>query len=109
MEKFSPDQEPPEVSTGGKVKRWVFVAGNLELIRYEYEAGTRFPEHSHPEEQVTVVIEGGITFHFPDRDVTLGAGDMLHIPGDTPHSATSAISGKTVTINVFHPPRKVRP
>ncbi|RMG59228.1 MAG: cupin domain-containing protein [Deltaproteobacteria bacterium] len=109
VKKVSPDSEPPEEREGGSVRRWVYTEGKLEVVIYEYDGGTRFPEHSHPEEQVTVVLEGGLTFHSGGREVHLEKGEILFIPPSLPHSATSREGCRTRTINIFTPPRKERP
>jgi quercetin dioxygenase-like cupin family protein len=100
---------PVERLFGGKVLRKVFSTENIEIVSYTYEEGSHFPEHSHPEEQVTIVEKGEITFELEGTHVKLGRGDVVYIPPDVPHSARAGLSGRAHTINIFYPPRKKRP
>src|SRR5713101_2950002 len=42
-------------------------------------------EHSHPHEQVGMVLEGRVVFHIGGEEKTLGPGDMFRIPGNVKH------------------------
>src|SRR4051812_11480767 len=42
-------------------------------------------EHSHPHEQVGMVLEGRATFYIGDEEKTLGNGEMYRIPGHVKH------------------------
>lgn len=66
--------------------------------------GSVMPMHSHPHEQVTHIHEGTLRM-VVGRDVhTLGAGDLLAIPPNTPHSA-EALTDVSLT-DVFTPVRE---
>jgi quercetin dioxygenase-like cupin family protein len=82
---------------------------NLEIVEYVYKAGAHFPEHRHPEEQVTIVESGEITFSIDGEELALKEGDICHIPPNKFHSAKVLTSREVRTLNVFHPPRKTRP
>jgi len=44
------------------ITRQTVQAANQTLIRYVYSPDSVFPEHHHPEEQVTCVLSGQIEF-----------------------------------------------
>lgn len=74
----------PDVPGAGK---WAVGLEKSMLTYFELESDTVFPEHSHPAEQITMVLEGELTFDFDGKSVTLKAGDVIAIPSNKAHSA----------------------
>jgi mannose-6-phosphate isomerase-like protein (cupin superfamily) len=50
--------------------------------------GDTYGAHDHGYHKVLFCLEGSITFHLADGDVTLGRGDRLDLEPGTEHSAT---------------------
>ena len=73
----------------------------LTATLYRYGAGSSWEEHQHPQDQVTMVLEGVIDFVVDGDAVRLHAGQLATLPGGTPHSATVPDDGDAVSINVF--------
>lgn len=69
------------------------------ITRYIYQPGSVFPQHHHPEEQITVVHEGSIEFDVGGRNVILRAGDLAVIPAGVPHGARVVGDEAVVTDN----------
>jgi quercetin dioxygenase-like cupin family protein len=61
--------------------------------------------HSHPHEQMGVLLEGELTFTIGGQTRTLRPGDMWRIPGGVVHSAVAG-DALTRAIDVFHPVRE---
>jgi quercetin dioxygenase-like cupin family protein len=61
--------------------------------------------HSHPHEQVGMVIEGQAVFQVGDEEKTLGPGDMYRIPGNVTHRVV-ALEGTVKALDIFHPIRE---
>lgn len=68
-------------------KMWAVGLGKSMLTYFELEPNTKFPEHSHEAEQITLVLEGELTFAYDGQKVTLKAGDVIAIPSNAVHSA----------------------
>jgi quercetin dioxygenase-like cupin family protein len=85
-----------------KLTQQIFSTGSVMLVRYVYEPGLNFPEHSHPQEQVTMVEEGQLEFVVDGEKVLLKEGDLCAIPPNVPHS-TSVGSKRSVAISIFTP------
>jgi quercetin dioxygenase-like cupin family protein len=81
-------------------------SGTIQVIQYRYLPGSVFEEHSHPEEQMTIGIEGDLEFEIEGKKVLLGPGSIAHIPGGAPHSAVNKGDVQAITINIYSPPRK---
>lgn len=93
----------------GLVLRRVIQTKNIEIVEYIYKPGAYFPEHSHREEQVTIVDSGKILFYVDGREQELKEGDICYIPPFQRHSARVLGEEDVRTINIFHPSRKTRP
>lgn len=80
-------------------------AHRMTLTTYRFAPGSRFPRHSHPQEQVVVVAEGSITFSSPAQTVTVTRDQVLVIPPDIQHEATAGGDG-AVVVSVVAPARQ---
>lgn len=61
-------------------------------------------EHSHPHEQVGIVVEGRATFIIGGEQKTLGPGDMYRIPGNVKHKVI-ALDQRVKALDIFDPIR----
>ncbi|MBI3410060.1 MAG: cupin domain-containing protein [Planctomycetes bacterium] len=80
-------------------------AEKMMLSYAELEAGAVVGEHSHPHEQVGLVISGKATFWIGGEEKTLGPGDMFRIPGNVKHRVV-ALEGLVRILDIFHPIRE---
>jgi quercetin dioxygenase-like cupin family protein len=62
-------------------------------------------EHSHPHEQVGMLLEGGATFYIGTEEKTLGPGDLYRIPGNIRHKVI-VLDQPTRAIDIFCPIRE---
>jgi len=83
--------------------RQLVVGQNIMLARVLLKKGCVVPEHSHPNEQVTYVLEGVLKFSIDGREILVHAGETLTIPPNMPHRAEAVED--TVDLDVFYPPR----
>jgi quercetin dioxygenase-like cupin family protein len=82
---------------------------NQTLVRYIYQPGSVFPVHSHPEEQITIVLSGTIDFTVAGVPLTLAAGESALIPANVPHGATVTGPEVVETLNTMSPRRANAP
>lgn len=76
----------------------------MTLGYVELEAGSSIPLHSHPQEQITYLIEGELDMLIGGEPCLLTAG-MYHVIGsDVPHSAVAKTACKV--IDTFCPVRE---
>ena len=74
---------------------------DLTVTTYRYQPGATWQEHAHPEDQMTMLLSGdALAFRVDGREVELRPGELVLIPGGTPHSATVG-NGEVVTLNVW--------
>jgi quercetin dioxygenase-like cupin family protein len=62
-------------------------------------------EHSHPHEQVGMVIEGRAVFTIGEEEKALGPGDMYRIPGNVKHRVV-ALAQAVKALDIFFPIRE---
>lgn len=65
------------------------------------------PQHSHPWEQTTIVIEGNVDFLVDGERISLGTHDAVEIPPDVPH-ASRAVTSEPARLLAFWPLREDR-
>jgi quercetin dioxygenase-like cupin family protein len=63
----------------------------------------RAPEHSHPYDELVLVLEGEGVAHVPGADRPLAPGTRLHLPPGQPHCLENTGPGTLVGLGVFHP------
>ena len=81
-------------------------AGEHMMLSYvQCEPGAIVEEHSHPHEQVGMIVKGSGTFHVGNEERLLRPGDMYRIPGNVVHRVVAANEG-LVALDVFHPIRE---
>ena len=61
--------------------------------------------HSHPHEQMGMLLEGELTFTIGGQTRTLAPGEMWHIPGGVLHSAVAG-DAPVKALDFFHPIRE---
>jgi len=89
--------EEKELVAGFKVR---FVhSENMTFSYWNIEAGAQLPEHSHPHEQVTNVLEGEF-----EQTKRLGPGSVVIIPPHAVHSGKSVTRSRVM--DVFYPIRE---
>ncbi len=76
--------------TGAKM--WAVGLEKSMLTYFEMEPNTVFPEHSHEAEQITLILEGELTFAYESERVTLKAGEVIAIPSNVKHSAHTGMA-----------------
>jgi quercetin dioxygenase-like cupin family protein len=79
------------------------------MVRYVYAPGSVFPLHSHPQEQITVVISGEILFTVGGEERLLGPGGVAVIPGGIEHGARVPGRETVETFNALSPRRETAP
>ena len=84
------------------------ITGDRMMISHVYlKKGSIVPQHSHENEQITYILEGGLRFWIgPDGSqvIDVMAGEVLHIPSLVLHKAEALED--TLDVDVFSPPRE---
>ena len=84
------------------------ITGDRMMLAHVYiKKGGVVPQHSHENEQITYILEGGLRFWIGADEsevIDVLAGEVLHIPSHVPHKAEALAD--TLDVDVFSPPRQ---
>jgi quercetin dioxygenase-like cupin family protein len=79
-------------------------SANLTVAKIYLGRGAIVPEHSHTNEQVTMLMEGYLKFVHPGGEILLRPGQALEIPPGTPHRVEALED--SLAIDLFAPRRE---
>lgn len=86
------------------IARQMIVGANEMIVRWEFRKGGVAGRHSHPHEQIVMMVSGRLRLAVGDEEKILGSRDIVVIPPDVPHEAEALED--TVVIDIFSPPRE---
>ncbi len=88
-----------------KISRQMTSGASSTIARVLLARGAYVPRHSHVNEQVTMILEGCLRFHFDDgTEISVRPGQVLVIPANVPHAAVAIED--TIDIDFFTPRRE---
>jgi quercetin dioxygenase-like cupin family protein len=68
------------------------------------DPGAVVPEHSHPHEQMGMMVSGDMELTVAGKTRRLSGNDLYLIPGGVPHKVVTGPQG-AVALDAFSPPR----
>jgi len=87
------------------IKRQMVVGQNFMICRFTFDPFLVTPEHTHPHEQMTLVMQGKVKFIIDGESKIVSPGDVLHFPPNNRHGATM-LDEEVVLIDIFSPLRE---
>jgi quercetin dioxygenase-like cupin family protein len=87
-----------------KLSRQMISGENATISQLVLKKGAVVPRHSHTNEQYSWIISGSLKFIFDDREILVGAGEILVIPPNAAHGAVALED--TVDVDIFAPRRE---
>lgn len=95
----------PVEQTAEGIERQMVVGRNVMMCRFRFAPFLVTPEHSHPHEQMTLVVRGKVKFIIEGEARVVSAGDVLHFPPDCRHGA-AMLDEEVILIDIFSPVRE---
>ena len=80
---FGPE-EAEEVEKGVRVQS--LFLGSHRVRRMVFDPGTPIPNHRHPEDVVTLILEGMMEMTVGCETRTIGPGEVFLVPSNSDHS-----------------------
>ena len=77
---------------------------SCQLIWAKFEPGGTYDLHSHPHEQMSVVVSGRMRVTVGDEIHDIGPGDMWYVPANVDHGGEILGNEPVVFIDVYAPP-----
>ena len=100
------EEMPKEELTETFARR--LITGDRVMLAHVYlKKGSIVPRHSHENEQITYILEGGLRFWIGEDEsqvIDVMAGEVLHIPSLVQHKAEALED--TLDVDIFSPPRQ---
>ena len=99
--------EIPEEPLKGTITRRMISGERSMIAQISLKEGDFVPQHAHHNEQLSYVVSGSLRFLLGangEHEVVVGAGEVLVIPSNLPHSALALVD--TLEFDVFCPPRE---
>ncbi len=78
---------------------------NLMLSLVEFEPRAIVELHSHPHEQMGLLLEGELSFTVDGKEFVVRPGQMWRIPGNVEHRVVAG-DAPARALDVFHPVRE---
>lgn len=97
----------PEEKLNDLISRKLITGDGMMLAHVYLKKGAVVPQHSHHNEQITYILSGALKFFIGaerQHEVTVRAGEVLHLPSNLPHEAHALED--TLDVDVFNPPRQ---
>jgi quercetin dioxygenase-like cupin family protein len=88
----------------GMITRQMISGENATVSQIVLKKGATVPRHSHMNEQYSWIISGMLKFIFDDKEILVGAGEILVIPANVAHGALALED--TVDVDIFAPRRE---
>ena len=86
------------------IKRQTITSGRtMYQMLAKLEAGSRMPEHRHPQEQIVHILEGKIRLIVDGTPHELSAGDSYYLASNLPHGVETIDESRV--LDTFSPPR----
>jgi quercetin dioxygenase-like cupin family protein len=98
------DSVPVERPSEG-IERQMVVGQQLMLCRFRFAPFLVTPEHSHPHEQMSIVVSGRVRFFVEGEERIAVAGDVLQFPAGCWHGATM-MEEEVILLDIFTPVRE---
>lgn len=86
------------------VEIYTMAGERMMLSLVEFQPGAVVEEHSHPHEQMGMLLEGSARFFVGDQERLVRPGEMYRIPGDVKHRVVALEEGATA-LDFFYPIR----
>jgi quercetin dioxygenase-like cupin family protein len=84
--------------------RQVIHGKTMTVARLDIRKGCSVPEHSHHNEQISMIEQGSMRFVLGGVEKIVKAGEVLQIPPHVPHSAEALED--CIAVDLFSPPRE---
>ncbi len=77
---------------------------HAQLLWVKFEPDGSYPIHSHPHEQISVMLQGRMRLTVGDEVEEIGPGDMWYAPANVPHGGELLGSDPIVFVDIYAPP-----
>ncbi len=91
------------VSPGDANTRALIKTDELEVLRLAVPRGKTIDTHQVPGDLTVQCLEGRASLTTPDREIELGAGQLVYLAGGTPHGVRGLEDAQLLVTICFRP------
>lgn len=84
-------------------RRTVTSGASMYQMMAKLDAGSRMPEHKHPQEQIVHILEGRMRLIVSGVPHELKGGESFYLASNVPHGVETITD--TMVLDTFSPPR----
>jgi quercetin dioxygenase-like cupin family protein len=96
--------ENPWIDISPGIKRQTITSGKtMYQMMAKLDAGSRMPEHKHPQEQIVHILEGRMKLIVSGVPRELKGGESFYLASNVPHGVETIVD--TMVLDTFSPPR----
>jgi quercetin dioxygenase-like cupin family protein len=96
--------EHPWIDIAPGIRRRTIANGtSMYQMIAKLDAGSRMPEHKHPQEQIVHILEGRMKLIVAGVRHELKGGESFYLAGNVPHAVETI--DETMVLDTFSPPR----
>lgn len=96
--------ERPWIDIAPGIRRRTITSGtSMYQMMARLDAGSRMPEHKHPQEQIVHILEGRMRLIVSGVPHELKRGESFYLAGNVPHGVETI--EETMVLDTFSPPR----
>ena len=97
-------RENPWIDICPGIKRQTVTSGKtMYQMVAELKAGSKMPEHHHPQEQIVHILQGRLRLIVEGKSHEMKTGDSFYLGSHVPHAVESI--DETRVLDTFSPPR----
>ncbi len=106
MELFQEIDKAPLETFAPGFRRFVFTLDRVMCVYFEVDSAVKVAEHSHPHEQMGMLIKGKTRWRIQGRERILEAPALYRIPSQEPHEVQVLGDEPALILDIFSPIRE---
>jgi quercetin dioxygenase-like cupin family protein len=91
-----------------KIQCKIFHGGDITIQYSEVQPDAALKTHTHPYEQIVMILSGECDFHVGDQKVPMGEGSVMYVPPMVEHGIQAKGDVPIINLDIFHPRRTDR-
>ena len=106
MEYFQELPQAPLEQIAPGIRRLVFTLKQVMSAYFQIDPGVVIGQHSHPHEQMGMLIQGKMKWRIGDKETILQAPALYRIPSNEPHQVEILGNEVAIVLDIFSPIRE---
>ena len=99
------DMPRESIAAGVLTRTAVRTDGAIVTFNWIQPGHPEVPPHSHPYDQLALILEGTLELDLDGDKFTVAAGELLYIPAGVPHAGRVVGDDAVLNVDVFAPIR----